>query len=80
MIALAKRLMQDIKKNSTRLRADYKTTGKVEYDQFYPRNSKGVMDEIDQVLARHYNFTDEELDFIVNYDIKYRLGADVDEE
>jgi hypothetical protein len=78
MIALAERLMQDIKNNSTRLRADYKTTGKVEYDQFYPRNSKGVMDEIDQVLARHYNFTDEELDFIINYDIKYRLGADAD--
>jgi hypothetical protein len=78
MIVLAKRLMQDIKRNSTRLRADYQTTGQVEYDQFYPRNSKGVMDEIDQVLARHYNFTDEELDFIVNYDIKYRLGADAD--
>jgi len=26
------------------------------------------------VLARHYGFTAEELDFIINYDIKYRLG------
>jgi len=25
-------------------------------------------------LPRHYGFTDEELDFILNYDIKYRLG------
>jgi hypothetical protein len=25
-------------------------------------------------------FTDEELDFIINYDIKYRMGADADEE
>jgi len=25
--------------------------------------------------AKHYGFTDEELDFIVNYDIKYRMGA-----
>ena len=33
------------------------------------------MDEIDQVLARHYGFTDEELDFVINYDIKYRLGV-----
>jgi hypothetical protein len=23
---------------------------------------------------RHYGFTDEELDFIINYDIKYRMG------
>ena len=30
----------------------------------------------DRVLARHYGFTAEELDFIINYDIKYRLGAD----
>jgi len=24
----------------------------------------------------HYGFTDEELDFVVNYDIKYRMGAE----
>ena len=28
----------------------------------------------DRVLAQHYGFTDEELDFINNYDIKYRIG------
>lgn len=32
------------------------------------------------MLARHYGFTAEELDFIINYDIKYRLGRDVEEE
>ena len=26
------------------------------------------------MLARHYGFTAEELDFILNYAIKYRLG------
>jgi len=26
------------------------------------------------VLARHYGFTEEELDFIINYEIKYRMG------
>jgi len=35
-----------------------------------------VADEIDRVLARHYGFTEEELDFIINYDIKYRKGKD----
>ena len=24
-------------------------------------------------LTKHYGFTDEELDFIINYDIKYRM-------
>ena len=27
-------------------------------------------------LAKHYDFTDEELDFILNYDIKYRMGRE----
>ena len=31
------------------------------------------VEEIDRVLAQHYCFTDEKLDFIINYDIKYRL-------
>jgi hypothetical protein len=29
---------------------------------------------IDMLLASHYGFTEEELDFIINYDIKYRMG------
>ena len=39
--------------------------------------SKPFIDEIDRVLARHYGFTDEELDFIINYDIKYRMGDEL---
>lgn len=31
------------------------------------------------MLAKHYGFTDEELDFIINYDIKYRMGQDAGE-
>ena len=45
-----------------------------------PKHSKPIIDEIDRVLARHYGFTDEELDFIINYDIKYRMGRDGGEE
>ncbi|HEV2455799.1 MAG TPA: DNA methyltransferase [Verrucomicrobiae bacterium] len=75
----AKFLMHDIKAKSTRLKAKYAATGTVEYDQFYPRNSKSLIDEIDRVLARHYGFTPEELDFIINYDIKYRLGRDAED-
>ena len=42
--------------------------------------SKPIMDEIDKVLAVHYGFTDEELDFIINYDIKYRMGKELEGE
>jgi hypothetical protein len=46
---------------------------------FEPRKSKLIIDEIDKVLAQHYGFTDEELDFIINYDIKYRMGSELSE-
>jgi hypothetical protein len=32
------------------------------------------------VRAGHYGFTAEELDFILNYDIKYRLGREAETE
>ena len=35
--------------------------------------AKSIIDEIEYILAKHYGFTDEELDFIINYDIKYRM-------
>lgn len=46
----------------------------------YGMQDKGVIDEIVRVLARHYGFTDEELDFIINYDIKYRIGMTAEGE
>jgi hypothetical protein len=47
---------------------------------FRAKESKPAIDEIDRVLAGHYGLTAEELDFIINYDIKYRLGRDAGEE
>ena len=32
------------------------------------------------LVYQHYCFTDEELDFIINYDSKYRIGRDTGEE
>jgi hypothetical protein len=80
LTALGARHEADLRKNAVRRRIRYQATGWIEYDEFYPRRSKGICDEVDSVLARHYGFTDEELDFIINYDIKYRLGAGADED
>ncbi|MFN9340048.1 MAG: hypothetical protein ACK6BZ_11205, partial [Candidatus Kapaibacterium sp.] len=57
-----------------------KTKGNVEQKQFIVSKSKPIIDEIDTVLAEHYGFTDEELDFIINYDIKYRMGKELENE
>lgn len=53
-------------------------TGNIIYQEFYPKLSKPIIDEIDTALASHYGFTAEELDFIINYDIKYRMGKELE--
>ena len=72
--SLCKQLMADYKENSQLKEQTSSRTGQVIYQEFYPRLSKCLIDQIDCVLAQHYGFTDEELDFIINYDIKYRMG------
>ena len=77
--ALASELMVDYQKRAQRKSCFYKATGNVLYDEFYPKLSKPIIDKIDTLLAQHYGFTEEELDFIINYDIKYRMGRELEE-
>jgi hypothetical protein len=49
-------------------------------ETFDYKKCKDEIDQIDSLLAKIYNFTDEELDFIINYDIKYRMGGSDDGE
>ncbi|HZR39356.1 MAG TPA: DNA methyltransferase, partial [Ktedonobacteraceae bacterium] len=46
----------------------------IELEEYHMARSKSLLDEIDRVLAKYYGFTNQELDFIINYDIKYRMG------
>ena len=71
---ITEELMKDYRNHANRKETNYKTTGKVVYDEFFPRCSKSIINKIDRVLAKYYGFTNEELDFIINYDIKYRMG------
>lgn len=73
-------LMTDLDERKGRKICNYKSTGRVEYDEYYPKLSKHFIDEIDKVLAKHYGFTEEELDFIINYDIKYRMGDELNND
>ncbi len=64
----------DLRRHSTMLIRNQKSTGRTETQSFKVQKSKPIIDQIDKALAPHYGFTDEELDFIINYDIKYRMG------
>ena len=73
---LADALMNDFDRNAlvrVRQRADGSERQEINY---VVGKSKALIDRIDAVLAEHYGLTDEELDFIINYDIKYRMGRE----
>ncbi|MFP4029469.1 MAG: Eco57I restriction-modification methylase domain-containing protein [Candidatus Brocadiia bacterium] len=76
LVTTTELLMSDYKENSTRKECRYATTGKVAYDEFHPGLSKTIMDKIDRLLAEPYGMNSQEIDFVSNYDIKYRLGFD----
>lgn len=75
---LAAQLMAEFQINSEQKRMRFKHDT-LSIQCIYPKFSKPIIDEIDRVLAQHYGFTEEELDFIINYDIKYRMGRDADD-
>jgi hypothetical protein len=78
LASLNHRLMAELRKNAGRRTIQTRDHDEITYDEFFVGKSKPILDEIDRTLAQHYGFTDTELDFVVNYDIKYRMGTDED--
>ena len=75
-----KEIDEDLFKNKVPLLTNKSDGTSNESFAYNKKQSKPIIDEIDKVLAKHYGFTDEELDFIINYDIKYRMGDELNEE
>ena len=49
----------------------------MKYQEFYPSKSKNILDQINREFARALGLTQHTLDFILNYDAKYRFGDEV---
>lgn len=82
MVSIGEKLQDDYQKNSLTKERHYSKKGRsftMLKQYFYIKYSKSTIDEIDKILAQYYNFTDEELDFIINYDIKYRMGDELND-
>ena len=75
---LAELLLKSYEQNSILQKKKARNDQIVIEKQLFPAKSKPIIDKIDRVLAQHYGFTDKELDFIINYDIKYRMGLGSD--
>ena len=52
------------------------TLAQVYVDEYYPRLSKHIIDEIDSILAIIYELNHSELDLIINYDTKYSMSKE----
>jgi hypothetical protein len=76
---LAELLSIDLKANSFERTMSYKHDT-LTVQCIVPKLSKKLIDSIDIVLGQHYGFTPTELDYIINYDIKYRMGQGLEED
>ena len=68
---LTESLMQGYENGRSRQSRKY-PSGYIEYYEYYPHQLKPTIDEIDSVLAELYGFTSHELEYIVQYQAKYR--------
>ena len=78
--SIASILEADMENNKVHQDINSKTRGQVTTSYYQKKQSKPIIDTIDKTLASLYGFTDEELDFIINYDIKYRMGDELNAE
>ena len=62
---LGEKYIDDLVANSTMMTREQKSQGTTITQSFKIVKSKPIIDEIDKVLAKHYGFTEEELDFII---------------
>ena len=69
---LSDRLSKDLEKNKR-----YIGSKQVEYEYLH-KKSKTIIDEIDLLFAEYYGFTQDELSFILNYNLSYRMSDEYD--
>ncbi len=77
------KLQESYQTNSSEIERAYSKKGRnftMKKQHFYIKKSKDIIDMIDKTLAEHFAFTQEELDFVINYDIKYRMGKELEED
>ena len=77
LIALSEAMEDSLRKNAFHYVINSATNGEQNTVTYRKYLSKDIMDSIDAALAEHYGFTEEELDYIINYDIKYRMGDEL---
>ena len=79
IIKLSDQMETSLRTNAIYYSINSVTNGLNETVTYQKFKSKDIMDAIDKELTKVSNLTEEELDFIINYDIKYRMGDELNE-
>lgn len=64
----------DLEKNASIINANYSKVNS--FKEYKARKSKHIIDKIDRAIQNAYGLNDEEIDFIINYDIEFRTDSE----
>ena len=72
--ALVGELMQSYEDNS-RIKINVRQDGKycIRIKEIIPKKSKGIIDQLDDIFAEYFGFTEKEKEFIKSFDLKFRV-------
>jgi hypothetical protein len=72
---LCRRYERCLKQTMSRKATNNANSGRIVQDEYRVAAAKPILDEIDRALAPHYGLSAAELDFVINYDLKYRMAG-----
>ncbi len=75
LAALGRLYLGDLVRHSRMRVRNQRQTGRTETQSFRARRSRPLVEQVDRALAGHYRLTAEELDFVMSYEVRFRLGT-----
>lgn len=76
LVKAGRNLNSALKKSAVQKAIKTRDGAEISYAEFRVAESKSLLDQIDERMAHYYGLTPEESSFLVNYDIKYRMGQE----
>ena len=73
LIKISSNLIEDLKEYSIWDIRQYQGN-ESKFQKFFPKHSKQIIDEIDLLISDYYGFTKDETDFLINFDLRFRMG------
>ncbi len=74
LVGMGEAMDKALRASAERKTINTRSGERITYDEFFAGRAKKSMDQVDRLIASKWKLSAEELDFIQNYDIKYRMG------